>query len=125
MATVVPVIELRLPARPALLTATVAALGLALAGCGGGAQPAATIPQKTVQSKVRQLMKAKTGKDYSVTCPGDLTVRAGETMRCYQSDRKGNTLGLTVGIKNADAADPTLTVKADPRTTPKATPKAA
>lgn len=101
----------RLPTRLAAATAV-----LALAACSTGSS--GTIARAEVEKKASLAMKKATKKSYPVTCPGDLEARKGATMRCWWTDPKKNTLGITVTLKSDDRVNSELSVKADSKVTP-------
>lgn len=98
------------------LVSLVAVAALGLAGCSGGSTP--TIPKAEIEKKASAAMKKSTKKSYPVTCPGDLEAKKGATMRCWWTDPKKNTLGVTVTLKTDDRFNSQLSVKADTKVTP-------
>lgn len=102
--------------RPAALT-TCSALAvagvLAVSGCSTDGTVSRVVPKANVETKARAVMKAQTKKDYPVTCPGDLPLKTGATIKCVWTGTDGSTLGLTVTALNEDANSAKLKVQAD------------
>lgn len=84
--------------------ATLSALG----GCGG----TPTIEQDKLEDSVADDLEREVGARPRITCPGDLTGKVGETMRCELTSGT-DTLGVTVEVTDVDGSDVAYTVQVD------------
>lgn len=83
---------------------------LALAGCGGGTP---TIDKDKLENSVSDDLERQVGvRPHKITCPGDLTGKVGETMRC-ELTAGGDTLGVTVEVTGVDGSDVAYSVQVD------------
>ena len=107
--------------RPSTTTTTalafLAALAL-LAGCGSGGgstgSGADVLKQKALENDLssRLAQAAGGGASPTVTCPGDLPVKAGLTMRC-RAEVAGTEYGVTVTVKGEQGGSAQYDVQVD------------
>ena len=84
---------------------------LALSGCGGGGTP--TVDKDKLENSISDDLEREVGvRPHKITCPGDLTGKGGETMRC-ELTAEDDTLGVTVEVTDVDGSDIAYTVEVD------------
>ena len=105
---------------PQLLIGITAASLALLPACTAKVEVYKTVDKTKIEKAARQAMKEGTKVDLPVTCP-DETIKeeVGSTVRCWWTDKKGATLGLTVTITKVQS-DGTFSihVSGDTQTTP-------
>ena len=86
------------------------ALAVVLAGCGG----TATVDRAQVEKEARTELSKSVGQQApAATCPGDLKLKVGTTMRCYMDFPEDKRLGITVKVTSVDGSDGRLRFLAD------------
>ncbi|MFD5714709.1 DUF4333 domain-containing protein [Streptomyces pharetrae] len=111
----------RSPAAWSLVTLGVGAL---LAGCSvsastGDAEP--KLSSDKLADTVAQKLADTTGRPKpDVTCPEDLTGKAGTTTRCTLTADDGSSLGVTVTVSSVDGDRINFDIKADETASPAA-----
>ncbi len=85
-------------------------LAVVLAGCGG----TATVDRAQVEKKAQTELSKSVGQQApAATCPGDLKLEVGNTMRCHMDFSEEERLGITVKVESVDGADGRLNFVAD------------
>ena len=86
------------------------ALAVALAGCGG----TATVDRAQVEKEAQTELSKSVGQQApAATCPGDLDLEVGTTMRCHMDFSEEERLGITVKVESVDGNDGRLSFVAD------------
>lgn len=81
-----------------------------LAGCGG----TATVDRAQVEKEARTELSKSVGQQApAATCPGDLELTVGATMRCQMDFSEEERLGITVKVESVDGSDGRLSFVAD------------
>ncbi len=87
-----------------------ATLAVVLGGCGGPA----TVDRAQVEKEAQtELSKSVGQKAPAATCPGDLDLEVGTTMRCHMDFSEEERLGITVKVESVDGSDGRLSFVAD------------
>ncbi len=85
-------------------------LAVVLAGCGG----TATVDRAQVEKEARTELSKSVGQQApAATCPGDLKLEVGTTMRCHMDFSEEERLGITVKVESVDGSDGRLNFVAD------------
>jgi hypothetical protein len=85
-------------------------LAVVLAGCGG----TATVDRAQVEKEAQTELTKSVGQQApAATCPGDLDLKVGTTMRCHMDFSEEERLGITVKVEAVDGSDGRLSFVAD------------
>jgi Domain of unknown function (DUF4333) len=85
-------------------------LAVVLAGCGGPA----TVDRAQVEKEAQTELSKSVGQQApAATCPGDLDLEVGTTMRCHMDFSEEERLGITVKVESVDGSDGRLSFVAD------------
>lgn len=91
---------------PVCICAAILALGLS--SCGG-----VTVAQETVEKTVSERLEAQVGqKPDKIECPGDLSAKVGETMKCTLT-AGSDQLGVNVQVTEVDGSDVKFDIQVD------------
>ncbi|MEU0312591.1 DUF4333 domain-containing protein [Nocardioides sp. NPDC006273] len=94
--------------RTAATSTFAAILALGLSGCGG-----VTVSQETVEKTVSERLEAQVGqKPDKIECPGDLSAKVGETMKCTLT-AGSDDLGVDVQVTEVDGTDVKFDIQVD------------
>ena len=89
-------------------------LAVVFAGCGG----AATVDRAKVEKQAQTALTKSVGQQApAATCPGDLDLEVGNTMRCHMDFPEQKRLGVTVKVETVDGSDGGLSFVADDKLT--------
>jgi hypothetical protein len=84
---------------------------LALAACGAGEK---VLPKSDVEQSAQRQLTATVGQaPKSISCPGDMKAKVGETMRCTLTADDGTKLGTTITVKKVDGGKASYEVAVD------------
>jgi hypothetical protein len=85
-------------------------LAVVFAGCGGPA----TVDRAQVEKEAQTELSKSVGQQApAATCPGDLDLEVGTTMRCHMDFSEEERLGITVKVESVDGSDGRLSFVAD------------
>ncbi|MFI5624417.1 DUF4333 domain-containing protein [Nocardioides sp. NPDC051685] len=91
---------------PACIFAAILALGVS--GCGGVA-----VSQEKVEKTISDQLEAQVGqKPDKIECPGDLSGKVGETMKCTLT-AGADELGVNVKVTEVDGTDVKFDIQVD------------
>ncbi|MEU9169971.1 DUF4333 domain-containing protein [Streptomyces sp. NPDC048420] len=110
--------------RPLVTTAVISAVtaSMLLVGCSATANVEKSEPKLSADKLATTLAKklaATTGQPTpDVTCPEDLTGKAGTTTRCTLTTGDGSTLGVTVTVSSVEGDQINFNFEADDKASP-------
>jgi hypothetical protein len=110
--------------RPFAATIVISAVTIStlLVGCSASANVEKSEPKLSADklaSTLAQKLAATTGQPTpDVTCPEDLTGKAGTTTRCTLTTGDGSTLGVTVTVSSVDGSQINFGFEADDKASP-------